>query len=134
MKDTAIPHLPNSELELMLILWELGRPVTRADIEEKLREKQHWGATTILGFLSRLADKGFVSCASAGPRQKNTYSALISEDEYLEAESKTVLGRLCGRSMKNLVVHLYDNKAIGDGDLRELQAFIEEKRRKNGTA
>ena len=28
-----IPQLPNSELELMLIIWEADGPVTRSDIE-----------------------------------------------------------------------------------------------------
>lgn len=130
--ERTIVHLPSSELELMLILWDADGPMTRSEIEARLGEKQKWGPTTILKFLSRLADKGFVRCEARSGRQMNLYTALISEDAYLSAESKSILGRLCSRSVKNLVAHLCENQTIGDRELEELQAFIEEKRRNGG--
>lgn len=130
MKEREIVHLPNSELELMLIIWEADGPVTRADIEAKLEDPTKWRPTTVLKFLSRLVEKGFVSCESQGRRQMNRYTALISEEEYLSEESKSVIGRLCGRSMTNLVANLYRNQSIDDTQLDELQAFIDETRRR----
>ena len=35
-----IVHLPSSELELMMIIWEAGKPVSRTDIEESLGDKK----------------------------------------------------------------------------------------------
>ena len=32
--------LPNSELELMMILWRAGEPLTRMEIEERLPKKR----------------------------------------------------------------------------------------------
>ncbi len=125
-----VVHLPNSELELMLIIWESEEPITRADIQRKLEGHDNWGPTTILKFLSRLVEKGFIACESAGKRQVNYYTVLISEEEYLAAESKSVLGRLVGRSMLNMVANLYENKSINDAELDELQAFINSKRGK----
>lgn len=105
--ERAIAHLPNSELELMLILWDADVPMTRTEIEARLGETQKWGPTTILKFFSRLAEKGFVRCETRSSRQMNLYTASISEDAYLSAESKSILGRLCSRSVKNLVAHLF---------------------------
>ncbi len=122
-------HLPNSELELMMIVWEAEEPVTRADIEEKLDPDHQWGPTTVLKFLSRLVEKGFLSCESQGRRQMNRYSALISEEEYLAEESRSVLGRFVGRSMTSMVANLYENQSIDDSELDELQAFINSKRK-----
>lgn len=31
-------QLPNSELEIIMIIWEYNRPVTRMEIEEKLEK------------------------------------------------------------------------------------------------
>ncbi len=124
-----IVHLPNSELELMMIVWEADGPVTRSDIEEKLDDSYNWGPTTVLKFLSRLVEKGFLSCESQGRRQMNRYTALISEEEYLAEESRSVLGRFVGRSMTNLVANLYENQSIDDAELDELQAFINSKRK-----
>ena len=33
-------QLPNSELEIIMIIWEYNRPVTRMEIEEKLEKSQ----------------------------------------------------------------------------------------------
>ncbi len=120
-----IPHLPNSELELMMIIWEANEPVTRADIEAKLEGHDNWGPTTVLKFLSRLVEKGFIHCESQGWRQMNRYSPIITENEYLESESSSVFGRFVGRSVTNVVANLYKNKSIDDSELDELQAFID---------
>ena len=32
-------HLPNSELEIMMAIWEAGKPVSRLEIDEKISEK-----------------------------------------------------------------------------------------------
>ena len=124
--DKKIVHLPNSELELMMILWEAGEPVSRAYIDEKLKGRQNWGVTTVLNLLARLADKGFVHSEQQGKGKSNFYSAIISEEEYLEFESQSVLGRLCARSMTQLVTNLYKNKKLDQKELDGLQAFLDE--------
>ncbi len=124
--DKKIVHLPNSELELMMILWEAGEPVSRAYIDEKLKGRQNWGVTTVLNLLARLADKGFVHSEQQGKGKSNFYSAIISEEEYLEFESQSVLGRLCARSMTRLVTNLYKNKKLDQKELDDLQAFLDE--------
>ena len=53
-------RLPDSELELMMIIWDAGRPVTRLEIEHQMPVDRQLSATTVLSFLSRLQDKGFV--------------------------------------------------------------------------
>lgn len=124
-----IIHLPNSELEIMMAIWEAGEPVTRTYIEEKLAEKK-WAPTTILKFLSRLTEKGFLHCDPAASGKKNLYTALVSEKDYLAFESGSVLGKFCGRSVKALVANLYENNTIDDSELDELQKFIESAKQK----
>ena len=50
----------------------------------------------------------------------------FNEEEYLEFESNSVLGKFCGRSVKSLVANLYENNTINDSELDELQKFIDE--------
>ena len=122
-------HLPNSELEIMMAIWEAGKPVSRPEIDEKLSEK-NWQAPTVLKFLSRLTEKGFLKCDPAASGKKNLYTPLISEEEYLAFESGSVLGKFCGRSVKALVANLYENNTIDDSELDELQKFIENAKKK----
>ena len=118
-------HLPNSELEIMMAIWEAGKPVSRLEIDEKISEK-NWQAPTVLKFLSRLTEKGFLKCEKPEGAKTNIYTALVSEEEYLEFESNSVLGKFCGRSVKSLVANLYENNTINDSELDELQKFIDE--------
>ena len=118
-------HLPNSELEIMMAIWEAGKPVSRLEIDEKISAK-NWQAPTVLKFLSRLTEKGFLKCEKPEGGKANIYTSLVSEEEYLEFESNSVLGKFCGRSVKSLVANLYENNTINDSELDELQKFIDE--------
>jgi predicted transcriptional regulator len=119
-----LKKLPDSELEIMLIIWQAGNPVSSAYIQERLKEKKKWTAPTVLGFLTRLQEKGFVSIDRDG--RNNIYTPLIRKKDYLENESKTFFDKLCGKSLKTFVTSLYNCQAIDDKDLIELKKFINE--------
>lgn len=119
--------LPDSELEIMLIVWEYNRPVSRFEIEDKLGGDRKLSPTTVLSFLSRLQDKGFLDVSKDG--KNNIYSVIISRESYMQTESKNILQKLYKNSVKNFLAALYDGNNLSEEDLRELEAYIEEKRR-----
>lgn len=118
-----IKRLPDSELEIMMIIWESSEPVTSAYVSEKLKDKKKWKITSVLTFLSRLVEKGFVASTREG--KINIYSAIIGEQEYLESEGKSFLEKLYGNSLTTFVSSLYKCNAINDDDLAELRNFID---------
>lgn len=121
----TIPRLPDAELEIMKIIWAGSGDATSAYIVEKLEGKKDWAVTTVLNFLARLADRGFLSVRRSG--KTNVYTPIISEEDYLKSESRSFLERLHGNSLKNLVASLYDGKAISRNDLEELKRYIDDK-------
>lgn len=116
-------RLPESELEIMMIIWEYNRPVNRMEIEERL--KKDIAAPTILSFLNRLEAKGFVSVEKNG--KINWYTPLVKEEDYLQKESRNILQKMYQNSLKNFVTALYDGDGLTSQDMEELKAFIEEK-------
>lgn len=116
--------LPEAELEIMMIIWESGKDVTSDYIMEKLNGKKAWGRTTVLNFLTRLVDRGFLTMSKEG--RFNLYSPVVAQQEYLEYESKTFLEKMYQNSVKKLVATLYNSKNISKDDLEELKRFIEE--------
>jgi predicted transcriptional regulator len=116
--------LPEAELEIMMIIWESGQNVTSDYIMEKLNGKKTWGRTTVLNFLTRLVDRGFLTISKEG--RFNIYSPLVAQQEYLEQESKSFLEKMYQNSVKKLVATLYNSKNISKDDLEELKRFIEE--------
>lgn len=121
--------LPESELELMMIIWRADHPVTRTEIEAGLEEGRKIGPTTLLSFLSRLQEKGFVKVTRQG--KNNLYEPLVAENDYLKTESGNIFRKLYRSSVKNFMTALYDGDNLSDQDLDELQQFLDEKRRKN---
>ena len=77
--------LPESELEVMLVLWKAGRPMTRGEIEERLHAegKKHWAPSTVLSLLYRLIDKEFVVSERPGRGKTAQFAAAVAEQEYL---------------------------------------------------
>ena len=116
-------RLPESELEIMIIIWEYNRPVNRMEIEERLNKDI--AAPTILSFLNRLEAKGFVSVEKIG--KINWYTPLVKEEEYLQKESRNILQKMYQNSLKNFVTALYDGDGLTSQDIEDLKAFIEEK-------
>ncbi len=120
-------RLPESELELMMIIWKANKPVTRGEIEQELDEERKIGATTILSFLSRLEEKGFVQVTKSG--KHNVYTPLIQEEDYLRRESSSILKRLYRNSITNFVSALVSDNNLSDQDIDELQKLLDEKKK-----
>lgn len=117
-------RLPDSELDIMLILWNYKPPMSRLEIEQVVNQKRPLASTTILTLLSRLEKKQFVSVKKEG--KVNYYTPLVSQEEYRQNESKNVLEKLYGNSLKKFVASLYQGKQMDEGDIRELSDFLRE--------
>lgn len=113
-----------AELEIMQVIWEANAPVTSSFILKELQERRKWRLSTLMTSLSRLVDKGFISCDRA--TGNNLYSSIISENDFKAEESKSFLEKLYHNSIQNMVAALYSNKAISDSDMNELRKYLDE--------
>lgn len=120
-------RLPDSELEIMMVIWDLDKPVTRFEIEEQLDQERKLSPTTILSFLSRLQEKGFLEVRKSG--KNNVYIALIDRQSYMQVESRNILKRLYQNSAKNFLAALYDGNSLSEDELEELEDYISKKRK-----
>ena len=117
-----IKRLPESELEIMQIIWKEETPVSRMTIERALQEKHPLAPTTILTLLTRLCEKGFLSLKKEG--RSNLYDPLITEREYLACESRSFLDRMFGGSIAGFATALCDS-GIKKEELEELKRMLE---------
>jgi len=115
--------LPDGELEVMQIVWLCEPPVSRSTIESLLNAEKNLAPSTILTFLSRLCDKGFLKVEHQG--RANLYTPLVSQKDYLAEESRRMLDKLYGGSLSAFAVALSDS-GISKEDLDELRAMLEE--------
>ena len=115
--------LPDGELEIMQIVWQCDPPVSRSIIEEIINKQRHLAPTTILTFLTRLCERGFLRAERQG--RMNLYTPLVTQKEYLAGESRRVLDRLYGGSISAFAVSLSES-GITKEDLAELRKLLEE--------
>ena len=114
----AYQRLPESELDIMLALWNVTPPMTRVNVKKQL------APTTILSLLTRLENKNFVFVEKQG--KMNLYTPLVSQEDYQANESKSVLEKLYGNSLKKFVTSLYQGKKISSEEIQDLSDFLRE--------
>ena len=119
----TIPRLPDAELAIMNIIWRESGEITSGTVIKMLEGHKNWSVTTILTFLARLAERGFLTVRKEG--RQNFYTAAVKESDYVKSESKSFLERMHGNSLTSLVAALYDGESVPAADLEELRAFID---------
>ena len=121
MKSSS--SLPDGELEIMQIVWQCEPPVSRSLIEETLGRLKRLAPSTILTFLTRLCDRGFLRAERRG--RANLYTPLVSRREYLAKESRRMLDRLYGGSLSAFAVSLCDS-GVTKEEVEALRKMLEE--------
>ena len=122
--ESTYKRLPECELEVMMVIWHANRPVTSAYISDQLPDRL-WSSPTLLKFLSRLTERGFISCRREG--KKNIYEAIVPEQEYVAREIRTIFRRLYGNSLRRMLTALYGGDKLPEKDLEELRQFLQSK-------
>ena len=120
--NTEIKKLPDSELEVMQAVWSCAVPVSRKDIEERLKDTYEIALTTLLTLLTRLADKGFLHIEKVG--RSAQYIPLISQQEYQASQSKRFLDKVCGGSLSAFATALCGS-GLTKEDIAELRDLLE---------
>lgn len=115
-------RLPESELDIMLVVWAAKGEVAAPDILANL--SRPLTASALHSYLKRLEEKRFLSCRKVG--KTNRYTALVTQAAYQEQEGKTVLDKLYAGSLKRFAAALYDGGSLSRSDVDELRAYLDE--------
>lgn len=106
----------------MKALWMTGPDTPRAALETAL-EPFHWASNTVNTYLTRLVEKGFVSARREG--KSNLYTPLVSREDYLAFDSRTVLSKLYGSSPRNFLAALAKT-GLEERELDDLRDLLDE--------
>lgn len=115
-------QISGSEMEVMQVVWSSDGPVTSAQIQEALAAR-NWKATTVLTFLARLCEKGFLRAEKQG--KANLYTPCLSEGDYRRQETRAFLDEVHHGSVKSFIAALADAELSPD-DLHELKKWFEQ--------
>lgn len=115
-----IRKLPDSELEVMQIIWKLVPPVPRTEVEQEMQKNRPMAQTTLLTLITRLADKGFIRIEKQG--RTSFYTPLVEHGDYLAAQSRRFIDKVCGGNLPAFASALCDSGLTREelDELREL--------------
>lgn len=114
-------RLPDTELVVMQAIWSCEPPVSRAEMQEILKQTHPMAQTTLLTLLTRLSEKGFIKIEKHGRISK--YIPLISEREYLANQGKRFINQLCNGNISTFATALCDS-GLTKEDLDELRKLL----------
>ena len=119
--NSLVSKITDSEVEVMRVLWEAGRELPIADIRKTLEQTSQWETSTIKTLLRRLCEKGVVL---ATKKEVFYYWPAVSEVEYNEYTTQSLIDRLYSGSAKNLVASLLGSKKLNNLDIEELRTLF----------
>lgn len=124
-----LPKISEAELEVMKVLWS-NSPQTANEVIEVLEVKMDWKPKTIRTLINRLVQKEAVAYHQDKGRMY-AYYPLVSQDNYLQMETKSLLKRFYGAAFKPLLVNFLKEEKLSSEDINELKLILDEKTEEN---
>lgn len=121
-KKEELSRLPDTELEIMKVVWNNENNLSTSEIKEQLEIKRAWNISALQTLLNRLIERGFLQSYKEG--KNRFYISSVEEESYLALENRIFLNKVNNNSLTKLVASLYDSRAISENDLDELAAYI----------
>lgn len=121
--DKHPPPITQAESVIMEVLWRRS-PLPMEEVQAALQGEQEWQPGTIKALLNRLLGKQAIRADKEGRRY--LYSPLVSRDEWLLAESKSLLDRLFSGRVAPLAAHFSRHGKLSKRDITELRRLLEE--------
>lgn len=90
MTDKKVPHITNSEWQVMQLLWEKS-PSTAKELSATMTAKFGWAGNTTYTLIYRLLDKGVIRHEGQG--HGKLYYACVKEDDAASQEARQLVDR-----------------------------------------
>ena len=113
--------LSAAEEQVLLALWNCKPPVSRRDIGARLAEKG-WAAATVLNFLYRLEEKGWVTCTKE--QNHNLYAPTVTRRAYGVYTMRQRLDTVFGGDLAQAVRALVSESGCSQSELEQAIAVL----------
>lgn len=116
--------LSQAEFEVLKVLWDLG-PSSVRDVMNELHARDRKVAyTTVLTFLTRLKQKGFVATKKSG--QAFIYKPRVSRDRIVRSRLTDVIDQLFDGAAAPLVLQLMQTERFTPDEIAHLRRLIDD--------
>lgn len=121
-----------SELSVLKVLWDSGPATVREVMNALHADGRDVAYTTVLTFLSRLEQKGFVASDKSG--MAYVYSAAVNRETVTRSRLHELLTQLYDGAAGPLVLELVRHETLSRDEIDQLQQLVERLGREGGAA
>lgn len=117
--------LPDAEYEVMQAIWGGEPPLNTAYLMEKVGRGRGWKAPTLISFLVRLEDRGYITSYKQG--KERYYLPLADREQYLRTVTEQFIQQYHDGSFVRMMDALYKEKKLSEADIDELLQWLKTK-------
>ena len=117
----ALPHISESEFEVMKVVWKFT-PINTNEITERLLKTTSWSAKTIQTLIKRLVTKGALTYEKQG--RVFVYTPLVEENEYVSQQSNSFLNRFYDGDFSAMLSAYLENNQLSETELNNLRSIL----------
>lgn len=122
--DEIFKSLPDSELKVMMVIWENGSKMSTGEILAELKDDVDWKLSTLQVILTRLTEKGFLK--NEKENRLNYYTSIIDYSKYTKHETKNFIKKMYNNSAKKLIASLVEgDDSLTDNDIEEIKRILD---------
>jgi BlaI family penicillinase repressor len=120
---------PLTELEqlVMQVVWDAA-PASVEAVHQVVARQRNIKETTVRTLLRRLEQKGYLRHEAEG--RAYVYHAIEPSSSLAARAVRQIIDRLCQGSVEQLVSGMVDAKVLSTAELKQLEAFVRSRRRK----
>jgi predicted transcriptional regulator len=118
------PSIPDSELDVLKVLWDLGQATVREALETLRAAGRQWSYATVATLLDRLESKGVVT--SDRSELAFVYRPTVTAQEVRQKRLNNLVEKLYQGEPGLLVLHLLKAHPLDARQAKEVRAVLEE--------
>jgi len=115
-------QLPDTEFDVMCAVWTGELPITTGYLMQVLGTERNWKTPTLISFLQRLEERGFLASVKRG--RERCYFPLADKSRYLEAATRRFMERYHGGSFISLMDTVFPGRTLTDADVDALLDWL----------
>lgn len=117
-----LTRLPETEFEVMSVVWRNTPPVTTTTLMNQLGNKKGWKLQTLVTLLNRLTERGFLRSEKLG--KERTYYPNVKQEDYIQYETSLFVERYHDNSLFQLVNAFSGNNKLSKEEINELSTWL----------
>ncbi len=118
------PTIPDSELDVIKVLWDRGQGTVREILETLKAAGRSWSYATVATLLDRLETKGMIT--SNRSELAFVYKPAVTEASVRQKRVGSLVDKLYQGEPGLLVLHLLKSHPLDPGQAKEVRALLEE--------